>query len=105
MNEKQSIAIRWGIVAIALLSILGRILVPVYRDVFHGTFVLAFLVAILTGGTTSPLEPKKISSQKIVDRTKHKPRGMATIESSQKRPRKRRTAGRTRKRKTRKGRR
>lgn len=49
MNQKHTIAMWCSIAAVVLLSILGRILFPVYRDVFHGVIALMFLVALLTG--------------------------------------------------------
>lgn len=88
MNQKRTIT-RWcSIAAVVLLSILGRILFPVYRDVFHGVIALMFLVALLTGRALSSSET-----------TEHKAGILAAARERRKRPRKRSAPQRMRKRK------
>jgi len=99
MNQKQAIAVWCVIIAIALFSILGRVLFPVYRDVFHGIIVLMLLVALLSGGAISPSETKKAGGHKMAERAKHKASIPTAARGRHKRPRKRPAAQRMRKRK------
>ncbi len=57
------------IAATAFFTILGRILFPAYRDVFHGIIVLLILAAMLTSGSVSPSEAKEPNGRTITTKT------------------------------------
>jgi hypothetical protein len=69
VQAKRLISIWFVIAAAALLTILGRILFPAYRDVFHGIIVLLIVVTMLASASVLPSEAQKTDSRPITTRT------------------------------------
>jgi hypothetical protein len=78
------------IAAIAFFSILGRILLPAYHNVFHGIIALSILVTLLTFSPTSPPEMEKTNIQRIATKARRKTAVLRTTKSHHKRTKKRR---------------
>jgi len=101
VHRKQLTSLWAVIAAIAFFSFVARVLLPVYRDVFHGIIVLLILLTLLTCDSTSPPETKNTSDQRVMTEAQRKAGVGIAVKSHQKRARKRPAIGRPRKRKKR----
>jgi len=93
---------RFVIAAAAFFTILGRILFPAYRDLFHGIIVFLILVVMLSSASTPPSELEKTDHQRITTKSRRRTAVSIPTKGRHKRPRKHPLAPKKRKRKRKK---